>query len=191
MRVYGNCNAMGTARGAHNGGEGGPPLRRPPASHVPARFPGSDGVSLLAIFGAGMGGWVGVGEWRGWRGRGHLRCAYVRLSSETAVLEPPSIERRRRRRRRRLLRCPRGSKPAWPAYVCARVCVGGVQAARCRRRCNLPDGYMHCYHAARLPGFYPPAAPRPTSLSSNGDGDKGEGKQEKRLRARFFEFEYQ
>lgn len=105
---------------------------RPRVSPDPARS-----VSLLAIFGGGISG---------------ARTSGCRP-------KPPFWNRRCnavvwrwrwRWRRRRLLRWPPGVK-ACPA-MCPHACVG-VQAARCRRRCNLPDGYMHCYHAARLPGF--------------------------------------
>lgn len=40
-----------------------------------------------------------------------------------------------------------------PGVKAGPVCVASRRALRCRRRCNLPDGYIHCYYAARLPGF--------------------------------------
>lgn len=40
-----------------------------------------------------------------------------------------------------------------PGVKAGPMCVTSRRALRCRRRCNLPDGYIHCYHAARLPGF--------------------------------------
>lgn len=82
VRVYGNCDAMGTAHGTQW-------RRRWTASLFSSpRFPAIPSSQCLAF-----------GHFRG-----HLRCAYIRLSSETAVLEPSA-------RWQRLLRCPRGSKP--------------------------------------------------------------------------------
>jgi len=69
-----------------------------------------------------------------------------------------------------------------PGVKTGPVCIASRRALRCRRRCNLPDGYIHCYYAARLPGFSVPS--RPTLPSP--DGRRQRRRQEKRLRATFF-----
>lgn len=90
----------------HNGGEGGPSL--PALLLSPLDFVTLSGHGAVC---------VAFGHFR--RGRAHLRCTYVRMSSETAVLEPPTQSRQRW-----LLRCPRGSKR--PVCVASRPRVVGA-----------------------------------------------------------------
>lgn len=138
----------------HNGGEGGPSL--PALLLSPLDFVTLSGHGAVC---------VAFGHFR--RGRAHLRCTYVRMSSETAVLEPPTQSRQRW-----LLRCPRGSKR--PVCVASRPRVVGAGVI------YPMDIYIYCYHAARLPGFS--AGPTPLSLSLLSFAVDGRRQRRRRMR---------
>lgn len=121
-------------RAGHNGGEGGPPLRSRPHDPPPPRLPRR---SRLAV------------------------SRFWPFSGAPPVRVRPAVVQNRRSGTARL----GGGSGCYdaPGVRAGSVCVASRRALRCRRRCNLPDGYMHCYYAARLPDFSASAPSRSTS----------------------------